>query len=130
MKRIKILLEHKLLLFLGLFYTIFITIIFLLPAKELPEINVVNDKFIHIVIHIILSLIWILYVFLYHINSFSLKKLLVVLLVCLVYGIIIEIMQQLLVDSRQADIEDIFANILGTLIGALIFWNVKNRIKT
>ena len=130
MKLIKKLLELKSLLFLGLFYTTFITIAFLLPISELPRDKIFNDKLIHAILYIILSIVWLSYYFVYYKNRFNLKILLWVLFACLIYGIIIEIIQQLLIASRQADIVDVFANTLGTLIGALVFWNVKNRIKT
>ncbi len=129
-KLIKKLLGFKYLLFIGLFYTIFITIAFLLPGSELPKVRFLNDKIVHIVLYIILSFIWLLYYFVSQKNQINLKSLIVILFVCLIYGIIIELIQQLLIASRQADMEDVFANTLGAVIGALMFWNVKNRIKT
>ncbi len=129
-KLIKKLLELKSLLFVGLFYTFFITIAFLLPASELPKVRFLNDKLIHVLLYIVLSFIWLLYYFIYNRNHISLKNLFGILIACLIYGIIIEIIQQLLTAFRQADILDILANTLGAFIGALVFWNVKNRIKT
>jgi len=130
MKHIKKLLELKSLLFLGVLYTIFITIAFLLPTSGLPKVRILNDKLIHAILFILLSIIWLSYYWVYYKNRFNLKTLLGVLFACLIYGIIIEIIQQLLIASRQADIVDVYANTVGTLIGALLFWNVKNRIKT
>jgi len=127
---IKKLLGLKILLFIGLFYTFFITIAFLLPASELPKERLFNDKLIHILIHIVLSFLWLLYYYNYNKRSITLKNLLNILLLCFIYGIIIESIQQLFLTSRHADILDILANTLGSLIGALVFWNVKNRIKT
>jgi len=129
-KLIKKLLELKFLLLIGVFYTIFITIAFLLPASDLPKIRFLNDKIIHIVLYIVLSFIWLLFYFVFQKNQINLKNIVIVLVVCLIYGIIIELIQQLLIASRQADIVDVFANTLGALIGTLVFWNVKNRIKT
>ncbi len=127
---IKKLLGLKILLFLGLFYTFFITIAFLLPASELPKEKLLNDKFIHVIIHIVLSFLWLLYYYNYNKRSITLKNLLNILLLCFIYGIIIEFIQQMFITSRQADIFDVLANTTGSLIGALVFWNVKNRIKT
>lgn len=129
-KLIKKLLGLKSLLFLGLLYTTLITIAFLLPTSELPKTRHLNDKLVHIFLFVVLSIIWLSYYLVFYKNRFSLKILLGVLLACLIYGIIIELFQQLFIASRQADIVDVFANTLGTLIGALVFWNVKNRIKT
>ncbi len=129
-KHIKKLLGRKILLLIGLFYTFFITIAFLLPASELPKERLLNDKFIHVIIHIVLSFLWLLYYYNYNKRSITLKNLLNILLLCFIYGIIIEFIQQLFLTSRQADIFDVLANTTGSLIGALVFWNVKNRIKT
>ena len=129
-KLIKKLLGANPLLFIGLFYTFFITIAFFTPINELPNINSINDKLIHILLFAVLTLIWLLYYFIRNRALIFLKNVLAILLLCLIYGIIIEIIQHWLIVSRQADSFDILANTLGTLIGASIFWNVKNRIKT
>ena len=127
---IRKLLRVKSLLFIGLFYTFFITIIFLLPSSELPKVEIFNDKVIHTLLYIILSFVWLLFFFIYNNRNILFKNLLGILLLCIVYGIIIEILQQLLITSRQADINDVMSNLLGSIIGASAFWNVKNRIKT
>ena len=129
-KLIKKLLRVRTFLFIGLFYTLFITIIFLLPSSELPKVEFVNDKLIHTLIYIVLSFVWLLFFFIYNNRIIFFKNLLGVLILCVIYGIIIEILQQLLIASRQADINDVMSNILGCIIGAALFWNAKSRIKT
>jgi VanZ family protein len=127
---IKKLLGLKTLLIIGLFYTLFITTAFLLPASEIPKERFLNDKVIHISLHLILSFVWLLFYFIYKNCSINLMKLISILFLCFVYGIIIEFIQELFLTSRHADFFDILANTIGTIIGSLIFWNVKNRIKT
>lgn len=129
---IKKLLGLKTLLSIGLVYTIFITTAFLLPASEIPKVRFVhiNDKVIHVLIHFILAFIWMSYFFIFNKRRINFKNILIIILLCIFYGIIIEIIQQLLIASRHADIFDILANTTGSLLGALVFWNVKNRIKT
>ncbi len=129
-KLIKKLLEFKNLLLLGLFYTFFITAVFLLPASEIPKYRFLNDKVIHVLLYIVLSFIWLLCFYIYNNKYVSLKNLTIIIFLCFVYGIIIESIQQLFITSRYADILDILANSIGSILGALIFWNVKNRIKT
>ena len=127
---IKKLLELRTLLLLGLVYTFFITTAFLLPASEIPKDRLLNDKVIHVLLHLILIIIWLAYYYVYNKWNLSFKNLSVILILFFFYGIIIESLQQLFLSSRHADIFDILANTMGSIIGALIFWNVKNRIKT
>jgi len=129
-KLIKKLLQVKSLLFIGILYTSFLTIIFLLPASELPNVKYINDKVVHTSLHMVLSFVWLLFFYSYNNWNIVFKNLLVILLLCLFYGIIIEILQQLIITSRNADINDVLSNLLGTIIGITVFWNVKNRIKT
>lgn len=129
-KLIKKLLRVKPLLFIGLLYTSFLTIVFLLPISELPKVEFLNDKLIHTVLYIVLSFVWLLFLFIYNNWNIVFKNVLFILLLCLIYGIIIELLQQLLITSRQADIYDVISNLLGSIIGITVFWNVKNRIKT
>ncbi|MCB0464180.1 MAG: VanZ family protein, partial [Aequorivita sp.] len=70
--------------------------------------------------------------FLYKKNNFQLnnKKILILLLSVLLYGIIVEILQGLLTISRSADIFDVAANLLGSLIGIYFFKSIKNKLKT
>ena len=129
---IKKLLELKTLLLIGLVYTFFITTAFLLPASEIPKVSFIhiNDKVVHVLLNFILSSIWLTYFYIYNNKSLKYKNILIIILLCVFYGIIIEIIQHLFIISRHADFFDILANTLGSILGALVFWNVKNRIKT
>ena len=68
MELIKKLLGLKTLLSIGLVYTLFITTAFLLPASEIPKVRFVyiNDKVVHVLIHFILSFIWLTYFFIFN----------------------------------------------------------------
>jgi VanZ family protein len=71
--------------------------------------------------------------FFYHVfkeKHVSFKEIFSILILCLTYGIIIEVLQHLFVDSRQADILDVLANTIGIIIGTIVYWKAKNRIKT
>ncbi len=131
-KLIKKLLRAKILLFLGFLYTLLITIAFLTPPKDLPELNFIIpvDKLGHIAIHFILSTIWLYYYFIKNKNQIAFKALAIILALCFTYGIIIEIFQFLFIASRNADILDILANSVGLILGAMLFWNLKNKIIT
>ena len=127
---IKKLLGLKTLFLLGLTYTLFITTAFLLPISEIPKDGIFNDKAIHVILYIVLSFIWLLYYYVFNKRNIKLNNVIITLMLCFIYGIIIESIQELFLTSRHADILDILANTIGSVIGTLVFWNVKNRIKT
>lgn len=119
-QRIRKLSEPRYLLTLGILYTVFITIAFFLPNEqdsgwEIPHF----DKAMHICIYALLSFIWIWYqasTDQYHIST---KKVFVVLILCLLYGVLIEASQHWFTASRLFDAYDIVANVIGSLIGFL-----------
>ena len=127
---IKSLLESKQLLVVCIFYSVFITIIFLLPTKEISKLFdtfIPIDKLVHVVIFLVLSFLWLFYVNSV-LNDIKPIVLFFILAVCLFYGILIEVTQELYVSSRGADVLDVIADLLGSSLGLLFFRNYKNRI--
>lgn len=117
----------------SLFFTLLITIAFLKPSSGISihfDFFIPIDKLIHASIHFVLLFIWMYYAFLHNNKVLNLKLIMITVLSCFVYGIIIEILQGLLVVSRQADLLDVIANLIGTLLGLLIFVNVKFRFNS
>ncbi|RMA65687.1 VanZ family protein [Ulvibacter antarcticus] len=128
---IKKLSEPKPLLLIGVLYTLLVTIAFLFPKSQIPQVNILElDKLVHVLIHGILSFIWLCYWFSTDKYHFSNKIVFVILSVCFLYGLAIEASQHLFTLSRQFDAFDILANSIGSLIGLLAFWifiRVKNQ---
>ncbi|WP_290253450.1 VanZ family protein [Aequorivita aurantiaca] len=87
------------------------------------------DKVAHSLIYFILVNLWMLYLFIKNNFIFSNRWIWIVLLSVLLYGIIIEIFQQLLTTSRSADIMDVAANLVGSVIGIYFFRSIKNKFK-
>jgi VanZ family protein len=76
---------------------------------------------------LVLTFLWLLYVN----NVLHDTKpivLLFILVACLFYGILIEVIQELFVLSRGAEVLDVIADLLGASLGLLLFRNYKNRI--
>jgi len=130
MKRLtKKLSEPKNLLFVGIFYTLFITVALLSPVSQIPKVEIPNlDKLVHVLMHALLIIIWLGYVYLGDKSHISIKNIFVVLFICFSYGIIIEALQHCFTLSRKFDFFDIIANGIGDLLGLLSFGIVRNRV--
>jgi len=129
---IKKFLEYKYLLGICIAYTILVTVAFLYPFKGATTINFIIpiDKLIHVFIYLFLSFLWISYS---NMVANYIKKVTIIsmiILLCFFYGIIIEIVQELFIPFRNSELFDVLANMIGAISGALLFWKVKNRIKT
>lgn len=130
MPLIKSLLADKPLLLIALFYTITITCLFFVSGQDLPKTQIYEaDKFIHLLIYFILINLWSLYFYVKNGFRFENRWILILLFSVLLYGIIIEISQELFTDSRSADILDVAANLLGAIFGIFFFKNIKQKLK-
>jgi VanZ family protein len=102
----------------------------LLPTKEIPKLFdtfIPIDKLVHVFIFLVLTFLWLLYVNSV-LNDTKSILLLFILVASLFYGILIEVIQELYVSSRGAEVLDVIADLLGASLGLLIFSNYKNRI--
>lgn len=127
-QRIKNLSGPSIFLFLGIVYTLFITYSFLASTKGIPLYRFfLADKIVHVVIHLLLSLIWLWILSGYRKRMPLTTKVSVVAFFCVSYGIIIEILQGLYTVSREADILDVVANCIGTALGIILFLVIRRR---
>ncbi len=105
---------------LAVIWTVLITVLSLVSLNSVPNINVVgNDKFIHFLFYFILVILWGLAIKQICSNS---RRLLLVAVFAVNYGIIIEVLQSVLTITRQADFYDILANTAGVIIGTVILF--------
>ena len=99
-------------------WTIIVTILTLLPGKDLPDVHIVNfDKFAHVGVFFLLSLLysrWKLY------GKGLNVSLPVIVVVIILYGGLIEILQGTFYTDRYADIYDFIANGVGAILGGII----------
>jgi len=102
----------------------------LMPTGDFPRVKIQwADKYVHASLHFILILLWLFTVF-----SKSLKRkeaiiMWSVFLACAVFGILIEVCQELFTQSREADLYDVLANLLGSLIGITVFSLSRKHLK-
>ena len=113
----KTLLAHKKLwLGLAVLWTSLIAVLCLVSFKKLPTVNLSEaDKYVHSIFHLVFTLLWFGYL---RLNTS--KPIIKAFFLSLCYGIVIEIMQEVFTQTRQADLKDVAANSLGALIAVLV----------
>lgn len=107
----------QLALILAIGYTLSLTLLSLISLNEIPKLgSSFDDKIYHLIAYMLLTILW------YNVlRSAPTKfKILFSAIICVCYGIIIEIFQALFTTNRKEDIEDVIANSLGVLIAAVI----------
>ena len=118
-------LSERNLFILALFWTIAITIASLVSLSNMPRVNVLGkDKTVHFLFYFVLTLTW----------NFALQKKYknwalkyIIVFVVIGYGIVIEVLQEVLTKTRQADLYDVIANSAGTLVALIVIFWLKNK---
>jgi len=110
-------------LFLAIAVTLTITVLSLIKLGVQPISFTYLDKVEHAIAYTTLSFFWLL--------TFGLtkKKILLVILICVIFGAFIEVLQKT-TSYRTFDYVDMIANTIGVLIGYLIFifFTKKNNL--
>lgn len=129
MRDTKSLLGSKTILVAAILFSGITTYLFFMPTSGLPKVGISQfDKVVHISIFVILSILWQFYFFKRGVEN-SRKFVFIFLLSMLVYGILIEVFQELFTVSRTADPFDVLANMIGVAIGIAIFKYLKSGFK-
>ena len=125
LKPIKSLLEDNA-IYIAIFFTISITIGSLVKSDFIVVKSIsVSDKIYHLIAYFLLMLSW-LYVFCKK-ETFQ-KNVKYVILGCIIFGIIIEILQGVITSYRTASYLDIVANTIGVLLAVVIFHVFEKKI--
>tara|TARA_R110002049_G_scaffold75991_2_gene195528 strand:+ start:11775 stop:12152 length:378 start_codon:yes stop_codon:yes gene_type:complete len=98
-----------------------------LSLMRMPKYNIAIshiDKWQHCIAYFTLSISWLL-------TFYKQNKKYLVVISCILFGIIIEILQQTITSYRTGDYLDIIANSVGVLLGLLFFtvFFKKNEVK-
>lgn len=115
---------------LTIIYTITLAVVSLIKLNNVPDVGVdYGDKIFHFLAYCVLTILW-FYTFLYNFNVIKRKAIIIAALISVVFGIVIEILQETLTDSRAMDIYDVVANTLGTLLTLVVISVIKiNDVK-
>lgn len=112
LKPIKKLLEHNAYAFASVL-TLIITYLSLSSLSELPIEISTSDKILHGLAYFSLSLSWFFAVKPAH---KSIKNKIIIGLAVVIFGVIIEVLQEQLTENRMMDFYDVIANTLGVLV--------------
>ena len=115
--------NKSLLLLAAIVYSIVLTTALLMPNHGIPYFGTsYEDKIYHIVAYGLLCFLW-TKVFL----GYGFKRsILLALVLSIVYGTVIEVLQEYLTDTRRSSIEDGLANGVGAIIVSLVL-KLKQR---
>ena len=115
----------------ALFWTGVILFFCLENAQNIPQIAIpFVDKMVHVVFHFIFTILWFLY-FKKKFSSPNMTRLLsIAWMSSLFFGIAIELIQQYVTTTRNADIIDVLANSIGATFAVLLLLklNTYNKI--
>lgn len=113
-------------LFLAISWTVLITVASLVSFNSVPKVNIPgNDKVVHFLFYLVFVVLWSLAKWQ---SYFKIKYDLLILVLAITYGIIIEVLQGVLTQTREADFYDALANSLGAVVGFIGLYCVKNKI--
>lgn len=122
MKIIKHLSERKFLL-LAIIWTVLITVASLVSFNSVPKVNIPgNDKAVHFLFYLVFVVLWSLAKWQ---SYFKMKYDSLIVVLAIIYGIIIEVLQGVLTQTREADFYDALANSLGAIVGFIGLYCVK-----
>ena len=120
--------KNRLLLLGTLVYTLVLLYFSLGDADAvLPDYKIVHqDKWMHLLAYILLAFLW----GLYSINRLEHKALIISFFATLIFGIVLEGIQEIINSSRTTDVLDLIANCIGVGVGTVIVhYYQKTKVK-
>ncbi len=96
-----------------------------MPINQQLNVPISNlDKVVHSSLYFLLGLSW-----LYTLNPKKRNKNYIykILFLITLYGIIIEVLQEVLTINRHGDIKDVIANIVGVIFATLVFNVIRKK---
>jgi VanZ family protein len=106
-------LERKYLL-IAIFWTLSITALSLVSLEgKVSSLAFKNtDKVVHVLFYFFFTFFWS--------KAYKNKKVILIMLLAVLYGIVIEVLQTTITATREADFHDVLANSLGAFLAMLV----------
>lgn len=127
---IKHLSEHKTFwLVSAIGWTIFVAFLCLVNNNDLPSIGMKIsgiDKVIHFLFHFIFTLLWSIYYFSKD-KMLTPKRVIIIVIASLIFGVMIEWMQASFTLTRQADVLDVISNTGGAISSGLLVYHLLKK---
>lgn len=122
--------NRKFYFFIALIYTIVLLYFSLVDISGvLPDTNIkFQDKILHFLAYLVLSVLWGYYVILLKTKNAIIYS----FLATLIFGVILELVQEVVNPLRDYDILDLLANCIGIMFGTVvvIWYNRKLKLKS
>jgi len=113
---------------LALSWLTLMTVLFCLPGSALPKSNFFTeihiDKWVHVGLFLVLYLL-LRAALSWKLNSYAIA----VLLFCVLYGVLIEYIQEWFISNRNFDLYDILADTAGAVLGWFVWLRVYKKNK-
>ena len=105
------------------FYTILITVLSLVEPVNIPNLNTeFDDKILHFLLYAVFCLLWFL-----NLTYFKIKRsLFAASAISILFGLIIELIQGVIIIYRTAEFLDVLANTMGVITMATLIYIKKN----
>lgn len=109
-------------LLIAIAYTALLTGVSLATIDDLPDLGIsFADKIFHFGAYAVMTVVWFYYFYTLKMTTKA-ESIIIAVIIAVILGMIIEILQGTMTESRQADFNDVIANNAGILITALLLW--------
>lgn len=116
----------KAILILTLIYTSVLGTVSLIKIDNVPNIGIsFGDKVFHFLAYGVLALLW-FNTFFFKFKFKRKRAIFSAVILSLIFGIIIEVLQDTMANERALDVYDIVANTLGVLLASTMLWFKKS----
>ena len=118
----------KNILLISLLYSISLAGLSLIKLEDVPDyVPSFSDKIFHFLAYALLTIFW-YFALVFHFKLKNTTSLILAAIASITFGIIIEVLQGEITETRAADLNDVFANLLGVII-AVILLILKNKFE-
>jgi VanZ family protein len=113
----------KLFLSAAIVWTFIVLVLCLIRLDGAPQIEIANfDKYVHIIFHFIFTMLWFLFFKLHFKEENKYKPFVVSFVLSVLFGALIEVLQQWCTQNRTGDLYDVLANMSGAAIAIGLFY--------